>query len=94
MHIRVRRAASPTGTSFTLTQASDAKHLIRLHRPALNQEKRSMNNVIPFVFVFAALGAIFLYGYLTDPDRPRPIAIQPAHGEANLRLGMKLPRRR
>lgn len=53
-----------------------------------------MNNLLPFVFVFAALGAIFLYGYLTDPDRPRAIPIQPAHGEANLRLGMKLPRRR
>jgi hypothetical protein len=53
-----------------------------------------MTNLLTFLFVFAALGAIFLYGYLTDPDRPRTATIQPAHGEANLRLGMgRRPRR-
>jgi len=49
-----------------------------------------MNNFLPFLFVVAVLGAIFLYGYLTDPNRPRSTAIQPANGEANLRLGMSL----
>ena len=49
-----------------------------------------MNNFLPVIFVFAVLGAIFLYGYLTDPNRPRATAIQPAHGEANLRVGMSL----
>lgn len=53
-----------------------------------------MNNFLPFICVFASLGAIFLYGYLTDPDRPRAVPIQPAHGEANLRLGMNVRRRR
>ena len=49
-----------------------------------------MNNFLPFIFVFAVLGAIFLYGYLTDPNRPRSTPLQPAHGEANLRIGMSL----
>ena len=49
-----------------------------------------MSNFLPVIFVAAVLGAIFLYGYLTDPNRPRATAIQPAHGEANLRLGMSL----
>jgi len=49
-----------------------------------------MNNFLPFICVFAALAAIFLYGYFTDPSRPRSAAIQPAHGEANLRVGMNL----
>ena len=30
-----------------------------------------MSNFLPFLFAFAVLGAIFLYGYLTDPSRPR-----------------------
>jgi hypothetical protein len=59
-------------------------------RSRLNQEKRSMNSFLPLIFVFAVLGAIFLYGYLTDPNRPRATTIQPANGEANLRLGMSL----
>jgi hypothetical protein len=50
-----------------------------------------MNNFLPFIAVFAVLGVIFLYGYLTDPNRPRATTIQPANGEANLRLGMSLP---
>jgi hypothetical protein len=49
-----------------------------------------MNNYLPFIFVFAVLGVIFLYGYLTDPKRPRATVLQPANGEANLRLGMSL----
>ena len=49
-----------------------------------------MNSFLPLIFVFAVLGAIFLYGYLTDPNRPRATMIQPANGEANLRLGMSL----
>ncbi len=42
-----------------------------------------MNSFLGVIFAFAALGAIFLYGYLTDPYRPRTTALQPAHGEAN-----------
>ena len=53
-----------------------------------------MNNFFPFIVALAALGVIFLYGYLTDPDRPRVTAIQPAHGEANLRLSLNRPPRR
>ena len=49
-----------------------------------------MNNFLPFISVFAALAAIFLYGYFTDPSRPRATTIQPAHGEANLRVGISL----
>jgi hypothetical protein len=49
-----------------------------------------MNNFLPIIVAFAVLGAIFLYGYLTDPNRPRSTTIQPANGEANLRLGMNL----
>ena len=49
-----------------------------------------MNSFLPLIFVFAVLGAIFLYGYLTDPKRPRVATIQPAHGEANRRAGMTL----
>jgi hypothetical protein len=49
-----------------------------------------MNNFLPLIFVFAVLGAIFLYGYLTDTSRPRAITIQPAHGEANLRVNTGL----
>jgi hypothetical protein len=49
-----------------------------------------MNNFLPFIFAFAVLGAIFLYGYLTDPNRPRATSIQPANGEANLQVGMSL----
>jgi hypothetical protein len=51
-----------------------------------------MNNFLPVIFVFAVLAAIFLYGYLTDPNRPRSTTIQPANGEANFRVGMSLQR--
>jgi len=49
-----------------------------------------MENFLPVIFVFAVLGAIFLYGYLTDPNRPRSTTIQPANGEANFRVGMSI----
>jgi hypothetical protein len=49
-----------------------------------------MNNFLPFISAFAVLGAIFLYGYLTDPHRPRANTIQPAHGEANHRVSVSL----
>jgi hypothetical protein len=49
-----------------------------------------MNNFLPVIVTFAVLGAIFLYGYLTDPNRPRANTIQPAHGEANRRVSMGL----
>jgi hypothetical protein len=71
-------------------QAREAAYPPPSSCPRLKQEKRSMNNFLPVIFVFAVLGAIFLYGYLTDPNRPRATAMQPAHGEANLRVGMSL----
>jgi hypothetical protein len=42
-----------------------------------------MNNFLPFLFALAVLGAIFVYGYLTDPNRPPATPIQPANGEPN-----------
>ena len=51
-----------------------------------------MNSFLPFLSAFAVLGVIFLYGYLTDPKRPRVATIQPAHGEANRRASMTLQR--
>jgi len=42
-----------------------------------------MNDFLPAVIALIVLGAVFLYGYFTDPYRPRTIAIQPTHGEAN-----------
>jgi hypothetical protein len=53
-----------------------------------------MNNFLPVIFAFGILVAIFLYGYLTDPYRPRAIAIQPAHGEANRQNNAALSTRR
>ncbi len=49
-----------------------------------------MNNFLPFIFTIAVLGAIFLYGYLTDPNRHQANTIPPANGEANLQVGMSL----
>ena len=53
-----------------------------------------MNNFVPVIFTFAALGVIFLYGYLTDSYRPRANAIQPAHGEAIRQTSMPRSTRR
>jgi len=49
-----------------------------------------MTSFAPVIFAFAVLGVVFLYGYLTDPNRPQSTTIQPAHGEANGQSGMSL----
>jgi hypothetical protein len=49
-----------------------------------------MSNILPVIFVFAVLAGILLFGYFTDPNRPRATTIQPANGEANMRVGMSL----
>ena len=47
-----------------------------------------MTSFAPVIFAFVVLGAIFLYGYLTDPNRPRDVTRQPANGEANRQSSM------
>jgi len=49
-----------------------------------------MTSFAPVIFAFAVLGILFLYGYLTDPNRPRSTTVQPAHGEASQQSGMNL----